>query len=189
MKRLMDIVDAIELKPFSDLSADESERILAIRNEPEVRQNMYTDHEIALAEHNAWVDRTIKRDDVEMFAVVFDNEIVGAIGLTSIVQAQRRSEWAFYLSTSVQGRGLGSALEFKFLTWVFSDRALHKLNAEVLRFNEPVIALHKKFGFREEGVRRDHIFRNGEGIDAVLLGMTEAEWSEQSAVLRQRLFK
>jgi UDP-4-amino-4,6-dideoxy-N-acetyl-beta-L-altrosamine N-acetyltransferase len=189
MKRLMDVVEAIELKPFKVLSSDESERILAIRNEPEVRRNMYTDHEVGTGEHKAWMERTVHRDDVEMFAVIFEGELVGAIGLTSIVPAQRRSEWAFYLSASVQGRGLGSALEFKFLNWVFCDKGLHKLNAEVLRFNGPVIALHKKFGFREEGVRRDQIFRNGEWIDAVLIGMTETEWSDQSAILRERLFK
>ena len=49
--------------------------------------------------------------------------------------------------------------------------------------------MHKKFGFREEGVRRDHIFRNGEWIDAILLGMTAAEWTEQETILRERLFK
>ena len=189
MKSLMDLVEAIELKPFADLGYAESERVLAIRNEPEVRRNMYTDHEIGIQEHREWLARTNSRGDVKMFAVVFDGQIVGAIGLTSIVPAQLRAEWAFYLSAATQGRGLGSALEFKFLDWVFADQRLHKLNCEVLRFNGPVIALHKKFGFREEGVRRDHVVRDGEWIDTILLGMTAAEWAEQEAILRERLFK
>src|SRR6266550_861345 len=131
----MDLVEAIELKPFSDLSTAESERILTIRNEPEVRRNMYTDHEIGIEEHRAWLARTNSCDDAKMFAVVLEGEIVGAIGLTSIIPAHRRAEWAFYLSAATQGRGLGSALEFKFLDWVFSDQQLHKLNCEVLSFN------------------------------------------------------
>jgi RimJ/RimL family protein N-acetyltransferase len=162
---------------------------------------MYTDHEIGAQEHKEWLERTIGRDDVEMFAVILVGAIVGAVGLTSIAPAQRRSDWVFYLSCSVRGEAFGatndglfalallSALEFKFLNWAFGDKGLHKLNGEVLRFNEAVIALHKKFGFSEEGVRRDHIFRNGEWIDAVLLGMTEEEWSDRSAILRERLFK
>ena len=110
MKSLMDLVEAIELKPFADLGYAESERVLAIRNEPEVRRNMYTDHEIGIQEHREWLARTNSRGDVKMFAVVFDGQIVGAIGLTSIVPAQLRAEWAFYLSAATQGRGLGSRL-------------------------------------------------------------------------------
>lgn len=201
MKPLTAVVDAIELKAFKNLRSAESERILAIRNEPEVRRNMYTDHEIGLAEHQDWMARTMGRNDVEMFAIVLEGQIVGAVGLTSLVAAQRRSDWVFYLSSSISGETFGatndglfalallSALEFKFLSWAFGEKGLHKLNGEVLRFNEAVIAFHKKFGFQEEGVRRDHIFRNGEWIDAVLLGMTESEWSARSAILRDRLFK
>jgi UDP-4-amino-4,6-dideoxy-N-acetyl-beta-L-altrosamine N-acetyltransferase len=189
MGRLADLVEAIELKPFADLNPEDVERIRAIRNEPEVRRNMYTDHEIAVEEHLRWMDRTITRDDVEMSAVVFEQRIVGTVGLSAIVPAHARAEWAFYLTKEVQGKGLGSALEFKFLERAFAERCLHKLNCEVLTFNTAVVALHKKFGFREEGIRRDHILRNGEWIDAILLGMTDAEWAEQRSVLRQRLFK
>lgn len=189
MGRLVDLVEAIAFKPFRDLSPKESEQVLAIRNDPEVRNNMYTDHEIGLAEHDRWMERTIGRDDVDMSAVVFEGRIAGAVGLTAIAPAHGRAEWAFYLAREVHGKGLGSALEFKFLNWAFAERRLHKLNCEVLSFNTAVIALHKKFGFREEGVRRDHICRDDEWIDTVLLGMTETEWSDQSAILRQRLFK
>jgi len=189
MRRLLDLVQAIELKSFAELAPETSERILAIRNEPEVRKNMYTDQEIGSNEHRAWMQRTIGRNDAKMFAVLLGDQVVGAIGLTSIVPVHRRAEWAFYVSKTTQGKGLGSALEFKFLDWVFSDERLHKLNCEVLSFNGPVIALHKRFGFREEGIRRDHIFRDGQWIDAVLLGITADEWSDQQSTLRERLFK
>lgn len=189
MGRLALLVEAIELKPFKDLSAAESERILAIRNEAEVRKNMYTDHEIGLDEHRIWMERTVDRADMEMFAVVLEGQIAGAVGLSAIVSQHARAEWAFYLSQDIQGKGLGSALEFKFLEWAFGERGLHKLNCEVLSFNTAVIGLHKKFGFHEEGVRREHIYRDDEWIDTVLLGITQQEWVDQSAAMRQRLFK
>ncbi len=189
MGRLLDLVEAIELKPFADLNSQEAEHILAIRNEGDIRKNMYTDQVIELAEHVSWMDRTSARDDVLWFAVLFQGQISGAVGLTTIVAAHARAEWAFYISKEVHGKGLGSALEFKFLDWAFSKRKLHKLNCEVLAFNTAVIALHKKFGFREEGVRRDHIYRAGERIDTVLLGITASEWQEQVIALRERLFK
>jgi len=189
LKRLIQLVDEISLKPFGELDAAESEQIRVIRNEPDIRDNMYTNHEISHSEHLAWMKRIAADEQTLMFAVELDSTIIGAIGLTSIVRAHRRSEWAFYLSESTQGKGLGSALEFKFLNWAFGEINLNKLNCEVLAFNASVIALHKKFGFREEGVRRAHICREGKWIDTILLGMTAEEWRDQEAILRQRLFK
>lgn len=189
MKRMIQLVDEISLKPFAALDAKQSEQIRAIRNEPDVRNNMYTNHEISGDEHDAWMKRAAADERTQMFAVEVDSAIVGAVGLTAMAPAHRRSEWAFYLSHSTQGKGIGSALEFKFLNLAFGDFGLHKLNCEVLAFNEAVIALHKKFGFREEGVRRAHISRDGQWIDTILLGMTAGEWREQEALLRQRLFK
>lgn len=189
MKRLIQLVEEIRLKPFVALDASESAQILAIRNEPEVRDNMYTNHEIGPGEHESWMNRLASDERTRMFAVEVDTVIVGAVGLTAMVPAHRRSEWAFYLSQSTQGKGIGSALEFKFLNLAFGEFELKKLNCEVLAFNSPVVALHKKFGFKEEGVRRAHICRDGQWIDTILLGITAEEWREQEALLRQRLFK
>jgi RimJ/RimL family protein N-acetyltransferase len=53
---------------------------------------------------------------------------------------------------------------------------LHKLSCEVLAFNEPVVGLHKKFGFQVEGVFRDHHKMNGDYVDIVRMGLLEREW-------------
>ena len=58
----------------------------------------------------------------------------------------------------------------------FKNKKFHKLNCEVLSFNKNVIKLHQKYGFKIEGFRGDHVFRNSIYMDAVMLGITNYEW-------------
>ena len=39
-----------------------------------------------------------------------------------------------------------------------------------------VVNLHKKFGFVEEGFRRQNIEKNGERLGVVMLGLTKSDW-------------
>ena len=167
------------LLQFLDLASLNHERlmqVLAIRNQPGVRQNMYTDHVIEADEHLAWIDRLRRSKDTRFFAVLHDGEIVGGVGVSSINALHKRADWAFYLSEECQGRGIGSALERQFVTMAFDKFGIEKLNCEVISFNDRVVQMHEKFGFRCEGVRRDHVIRNGRKYDAVLLGITKDEW-------------
>lgn len=166
----------LHLKPLAELDERERLAVLAIRNEPGVRANMYTDHEIGEAEHAAWVARTIASDTVCFYAVLHEGAVVGAASLTHISRAHRRADWAFYLSAACRGKGLGGALERRMLHLAFVECGLEKLNCEVIAFNETVIALHRRFGFIVEGTRRRHVIRDGKAHDAVLLGLTRDEW-------------
>jgi UDP-4-amino-4,6-dideoxy-N-acetyl-beta-L-altrosamine N-acetyltransferase len=176
-------VEAISLIPILELSPAEQLRILAIRNQPEVRRNMYTSHEISEAEHQAWLQKLARDDSTRFFAVSYNQEIVGGVSLNAISAANARADWAYYLDASLQGKGLGSALEYVFLNRVFGEFGLLKLNCEVLSFNEKVISLHQKFGFQIEGVRRQQLRRGTEAFDVHLLGITRDEWH----VARERL--
>ena len=95
--RLTNIVSALSFKPLSELNRDEQLRILSLRNQKEIRQNMYTSHEISEDEHFKWIER-ITHDAVNRFFAVFlDGHIVGAISLNAISTAHKRADWAYYI--------------------------------------------------------------------------------------------
>ena len=184
---LIALVRALELRPIDQLTHAQQMQLLTMRNQPEVRNNMYTSHVISKDEHANWVQGLEGDESREFFGVFLDGELIGAISLNDISRANHRADWAFYLDANRQGGGIGSALEFKFLEYAFEK--LEKLNCEVLEFNEPVIKLHKKFGFKEEGVRRRHIERDGQYYDIVLLGITADEWRASRARLIEGAFR
>ena len=170
----------IELVELAHCDDGEIETIRRIRNEPSVRANMYTSHEIGVAEHRDWVASVSGADDLLFFAVRHGSEIVGAASFSAIDREGKTADWAFYLSQKTRGKGLGAALEHKMLGMAFDKYGFAKLGCEVLAFNEPVIALHKRFGFVEEERLTARIEREGIQHDAIRMGMTAERYRELS---------
>lgn len=167
----------MEFVPLSDASEEVKNRILELRNQPNVRKFMYTDHEITAEEHQGWIASLSGNSKQQVFAVINEGKTAGLVSLGSINERQKSAEWAFYLDEALQGAGIGSRVEFKLLDYAFNEAGLEKLNCEVLETNFPVVRLHEKFGFVREGVRRKNVIKDGERIDVVLLGILKDEWA------------
>lgn len=51
------------------------------------------------------------------------------------------------------------------------------MNAQVISFNTPSLALHEKLGYTREGTLRRMVFTGGQYYDVVEFGMTDDEFS------------
>ncbi|MRI34297.1 UDP-4-amino-4,6-dideoxy-N-acetyl-beta-L-altrosamine N-acetyltransferase [Endozoicomonas sp. OPT23] len=171
-----------------EIQPDEVELMLAWRNAPSVRQNMYTNHVITLAEHLKWWESTKQNNKSQYFMFESNGQPYGIIGFTGIDRLNRCTSWAFYAAPG-SPRGTGSKMEFQALEYAFNTLKLNKIFCEVLSFNAAVIKLHKKFGFVEEGVFRQQHLVDGIFTDVHRLGLLESEWAEQKSAVRSRLEK
>jgi UDP-4-amino-4,6-dideoxy-N-acetyl-beta-L-altrosamine N-acetyltransferase len=159
------------------MSDDDLALVLEWRNAPEVRKNMYTKHVISAEEHRIWWDSTKANSSRRYFVCESDDGPVGVVGFYAISPEHGTAEWAFYAGATAP-RGTGSAMEFVALKTAFSELGIEKLSCEVLSYNASVIRLHRKFGFRIEGVRRKHHQFEGQHHDIVMLSMTRKEWDK-----------
>lgn len=167
------------LKNLCDCSEEQQLCVLEIRNAEAVRKAMYTEHVITRDEHFHYIDALKSDDKQQIFAVLNDEAVpVGVVGLNDIDRLHEKTDWAFYLDVSARG-GVGSALEVFMLDYVFNDMGLEKLNCEVLETNAAVVAMHKKFGFQEEGFRRANVIKDGVRIGVHFLGITKDDWTAQ----------
>ena len=160
--------------------------MLSWRNAPAVRANMYTRHEISQKEHLAWWSRTCQRVDQLYF--MYENEEcpLGIVGLTAIDLHNSNCSWAFYASPDAP-KGTGAQMEYLALEYVFGVLKLHKLYCEVLAFNVPVIRLHHKFGFVEEGVFRQHHKVEETYIDIHRLSLLNVDWAKKRNDMLKKL--
>jgi len=154
---------------------DEVELMLSWRNEPNVRLNMYTRHEISWDEHIKWWNRICLDTKNQYFMFESDNKPLGIVGFNQIDEINSNCSWAFYSSPKAP-RGTGSRMEFLAIDYAFNTLSLHKLYCEVLLFNSSVIKLHRKFGFKIEGIFREHHLHNDTFIDIYRLGLLNFEW-------------
>ncbi|GAA2715865.1 MULTISPECIES: GNAT family N-acetyltransferase [Actinoplanes] len=126
------------LRPATDSDRDP---VLNWRNHPAVRSVSLTTHEIQPAEHAAWwASRAgtvliYEEDGVPAGVVIFNG-----------------NTWSFYLDVEGLGPRLLPAwmrLEKEAVAYAFGPLGLQTLGGETLEENKQVLALHRRFGFRE----------------------------------------
>lgn len=137
---------------------------------------MYSEDIISDIEHARYI-KSLRNDRRQaLFAVLGEGaKIVGAVSLSQIDRIHRKCDWAFYLDSDTRG-GVGSALEVFVLDYVFNTIEFEKLNCEVIETNPVVVGMHKKFGFSEEGFRRENIIKDGSRVGVHFLGITRGDW-------------
>jgi UDP-4-amino-4,6-dideoxy-N-acetyl-beta-L-altrosamine N-acetyltransferase len=166
----------ITLVLLTSLDTESQMKVRDIRNEENVRKWMYTDHVIGANEHLGWINR-LKKDDRQLVFTVLDDEHnpLGVVSVNAIDHLHKKTDWAYYLTETARG-GLGSALEYSFINFIFDTLEMDKLNCEVIEGNDVVVKLHKKFLFQEEGFRRANIMKNGVPKGVHFLGLTREDW-------------
>jgi hypothetical protein len=115
--------------------------VLSWRNHPSVRAVSLTTHEIRAAEHAAWWAE--HSGDV----LIYEED-----GVPAGVVIFNGSTWSFYLDVEGLGRRLLPAwmrLEKEAVEHAFGPLGLDTLGGATLAENQQVLALHRRFGFRE----------------------------------------
>lgn len=177
----------IELIPLAE---EHLELVRAWRNSPEVSAYMYTDAQISAEQQKAWFEKQRTNAAVKHWVISYDNKLLGLASITDISGVFNSGSWAFYLGdTGVRGAGIGGKVEYKVLSYVFDELQLNKLKCEVFVFNEQVIKMHEKFGFRREAYFREHCLKNGKYIDVVGLAMLRSEWEVVKESNFKRIYK
>lgn len=169
-----------------DIKKEELDLMLAWRNEPKIRNNMYTQHVISQEEHYSWWACIQSRQDQVYFMYEYKGQSCGIASFNNLDLTNKNSAWAFYSSPSAP-RGTGVRMEYLMLEQAFIKLNLHKLYCEVLSFNKPVISLHQKFGFEVEGVFREQHIIDGEYIDIHRLAMFKDQWEHNRTAQLEKI--
>lgn len=159
------------------------------RNSPGVSSYMYTDSEISEEEQKTWYNKTLTDATSKYWIIEYEGRKLGLAYLTDINTTFKSCFWAFYLGDiSVRGAGIGAKVEFQVINYVFDELHLNKLRCEVFTFNDRVIKMHEKFGFRREAYFRQHCYKNGKFEDVVGLALLKSEWEQQKAALNAKIY-
>jgi RimJ/RimL family protein N-acetyltransferase len=117
--------------------------------------------------------RAVQRDpNVAVFVAETSEGIVGRLSIARDGQqlSHHVAELGLMVVAGARKRGIGTALMEEAIKWA-RRAGVVKLELTVFPHNEPAIALYRKLGFTDEGLRRRRYFIGGRYVDAMLMGL------------------
>ena len=148
--------------------------VLELRNHPEIRRYMLTNHEISIEEHTSWFDRAMHNPGIDLLVFEVDKKCCG------FVQFKKTNyhgvlDWGFYAAPD-SPKGTGRKLGLAAIKHVFKNENIYKICGQALHWNKPSIEFHKSLGFVQEGILRDQYFDEAAYHDLICFGMLKRVW-------------
>ena len=150
------------------------EQVLAWRNHSEIRRYMLSPNQISLDEHAKWFELASK-DPARKLLIFESNGLpFGFVQFKSSTD-NNVSDWGFYAAPYAP-KGVGTRLGNVALNYAFLTLGLHKVCGQALAFNEASIGMHKKLGFLQEAVLREHYKIDDVYQDLLCFGLLSRDW-------------
>lgn len=156
------------------MTTDDLALVLSWRNHPDIRRYMYTQHEIALTEHESWFERASENPHKHLLIFEAGSTPQGFIQMNQLGGGPV-AEWGFYASPDAP-KGTGRRMGQAALRYAFEHIGLHKLCGQALAYNEPSIRFHRALGFQQEGLLRDQHHDGQCFHDVLCFGLLNSEW-------------
>ena len=116
-------------------------------------------------------------NSVEAVKTIKDDKLLGVTGFENILWNNGTA--VVYIGIgdeSFRGEGIGKEALALTLEFGFQELNFHRIQLTVLSYNKPAIALYEGLGFKNEGVYRAYINRDGKRYDMYLYGILRNEW-------------
>jgi RimJ/RimL family protein N-acetyltransferase len=153
--------------------------LLKWTNDPDLR-GMYLRRHFPVDEIEAgeWVAQLHKRTDSVSFIICLnDGRAIGIIGVHSIDWKNRLGETETVIGEKeFWSHGYATEAKMIILHYAFDTLNLRKMHGAIYGFNKGSQAYNKKCGYQVEGVQRQHVFRNGEYHDRILVAVFREDW-------------
>lgn len=155
----------------------ESKKIV-LNQEPlndEERQVLYSSNEQIDTMSEVW--RYPKGTPTEIvFKIEREGKIIGELKMKNLRWFNRKAELALIILPEEQGKGYGTEALKTIINYAFNDMNLHRLEGEVIEYNEASKKILESLGFKEEGRLREAKYSKGKYWDIIRYGLLRREY-------------
>jgi ribosomal-protein-serine acetyltransferase len=141
-----------------------------------------------------WVDRRKSAEDFEPIIPIwitnyannngfdagirFNGNLVGMIGLHYIDWKNKATSIGYFLSEEAQGNGIITRSINALLIYLFKEMGLYRIEIQCAANNTKSIAIPKKLGFVQEGIKRDGQWLYDHYEDLITFSLLKKDWNE-----------
>jgi RimJ/RimL family protein N-acetyltransferase len=165
----------VNLRPFSK---EDIPTITRWINDPETRKFVTMTFPQTEKQEEEWYNKLSSDDkNIVLGIETKDGKLIGIMGLHGI-------NWVFRTGTtgaiigekSYRGKGYGTDAKMQFLNYAFNTLNLHKICSSVLAFNKRSLQYSRNCGYKKEGHKKRHVFKNGKYWSLIELGVFKENW-------------
>ncbi len=128
-----------------------------------------------------WLEEAQKAKDGYLFAIrqVDADNLLGYIELDGILWPHQSGWLSIGLGKRDDwGKRYGRESMEIALNFAFNELNLFRVQLSVFSYNQRALNLYQNLGFKEEGVIREFIQRDGRRYDMIIFGLLKHEWTE-----------
>jgi RimJ/RimL family protein N-acetyltransferase len=147
------------------------------RSDPDVTRHWITREQPTLAELAEWLAANRASGAETLTIETLDGVAIGYVSVFDIDPEHRRCEISLMVGErSEWGKGYAREALRLLLRYLFSSLGMHKVTLSVFAENEAARRVYRACGFREDGVLRDDMYRDGRWHDQILMSVLETEF-------------
>lgn len=138
-----------------------------------------TKHFVSEAFEKKWVENTIfNSSDVKLaICTIEDNKYIGNVYMTDIDDIKRSCHSHILIGDKdYWGKGYAREALKEALKYMFEERNIHRVQANVLESNLQSLKMHQKCGYKIEGLMRESVYKSGKYQNQYILSILKDEF-------------
>lgn len=165
----------VNLRPFSKTEVPTLTRWM---NDPEVRRFITMVLPQTEQQEEKWFEKLGSDDKNIVLAIeTKEGQLIGSMGVHQIHWQDRVcTTGAVIGEKEYWGKGFGTDAKMILLDYIFNTLNLHKVCSGVIAFNKRSLQYSLHCGYKIEGRRKEHIFRDGRYWTLIELGLFKEDW-------------
>ncbi len=162
--------ERLYLRPMLE---EDAQFIVDMRNNPKILNSLFSYKMITVQEHLNWYKNNLNNDNRIDLIICRkeDDKRIGTVNLANINYKNQKAEFGIMIAESFWNKDYAYESSNRFINYSFNQFNLNKIYLEVLKENDAAINLYEKLGFREEGILREDIFKNGKFKDVLIMSL------------------
>jgi RimJ/RimL family protein N-acetyltransferase len=166
------------------IKMSDAPRFVKWLNDREVYQYLQAhDRRLTLKKELKWIKQNLKDLAKKNFAIeTLEHQHIGSVSLDVNKENNRAIFGIFIGDRNYWNRGCGTDAARTIINYGFSTLKLHRVELDVMIYNERAIKVYKRLGFKLEGRLRDRNRYLGKFYDVLRMSILEREWKKKNNI-------
>ena len=139
-----------------------------------------TKYFVSEAYEKSWVEKTIFDSKDLKLAVCLkeNNKYIGNVYMTDINMINRSCHSHVLIGDKdYWGKGYAREALMLAIDYMFKERNIHRIQANILESNTASLRMHEKCGYKIEGILRDAVYKAGKYQNQYVLSLLNSEYN------------